>query len=45
MLSMAANYKTAGKPDLAKKKYQEVIDQFPKTSYAEAAKKEMDAIK
>jgi thiol-disulfide isomerase/thioredoxin len=45
MLSMAANYKTAGKPDLAKKKYQEVIDQFPKTSYAETAKKEMDAIK
>lgn len=40
-LSMAENYRRVGKPELAKKKYQEVIDQFPGTSFAEAAKKEL----
>jgi TolA-binding protein len=45
MLSLAANYRTAGRIDLAKKKYQEVIDQFPGTSYADNAKKELAATK
>jgi len=38
-LSMAANYKEAGRTDLARKKYQSVIDEFPGTAYAEQAKK------
>jgi thiol-disulfide isomerase/thioredoxin len=45
MLSLAANYRSAGRIDLAKKKYQEVIDQFPGTSYADTAKKELAATK
>jgi thiol-disulfide isomerase/thioredoxin len=40
-LSMAASYKESGKTDLARQKYQAVIDQFPNTSYAETAKKEL----
>lgn len=45
MMSIAASYRSSGKPELAKKKYQEVIDQFPGTSYAEAAEKEIVAIR
>ncbi len=45
MLSMASSYRSAGKTDLAKKKYQDVIDQFPNTSYAQTAQKEMDSMK
>jgi TolA-binding protein len=45
MLGLAQSYKTSGKPELAKKKYQEVVDQFPDTSYAETAKKELSAMK
>jgi thiol-disulfide isomerase/thioredoxin len=40
-LSMAGSYKAAGKTDLARQKYQSVIDQFPNTPYAESAKKEL----
>src|SRR5688572_18737182 len=48
MLGMAENYKRAGRSDLAKAKYQEVIKTFPDTSFAEKAQqglKEMDAKK
>ena len=45
MLSMARNYATAGKPDVARKKYQEIIDQFPGTTFAADARKEMAALK
>ncbi|HXE52366.1 MAG TPA: hypothetical protein VN541_05090 [Tepidisphaeraceae bacterium] len=38
-LSMARNYHAVGRDDLAKAKYQSVIDEFPGTSYAEEAKK------
>ena len=41
ILSMANSYKESGKTDLAKQKYQSVIDQFPNTPYAETAKKEL----
>ncbi len=40
-MSMAASYVEAGRTDLAKKKYQEVIDQFPGTSYEATAKTEL----
>jgi hypothetical protein len=36
---LAESYKRAGRNDLARKKYQSVIDQFPGTSYATAATK------
>ena len=39
MLSMADNYKAAGNAAQAKTKYQEVIDQFPGSTWAETAKK------
>jgi TolA-binding protein len=40
-LSVANSYKESGQTDLAKQKYKAVIDQFPGTSYAETAKKEL----
>ena len=40
-LSVANSYKESGQTDLAKQKYQSVIDQFPGTPYAETAKKEL----
>jgi hypothetical protein len=40
-LSVANSYKESGRTDLAKEKYQSVIDQFPNTPYAETAKKEL----
>ncbi|CAN5599502.1 hypothetical protein BH10PLA1_BH10PLA1_20730 [soil metagenome] len=40
-LSMAASYVQSGRIDLAKKKYQDVIDQFPGTSFAATAKTEL----
>jgi thiol-disulfide isomerase/thioredoxin len=45
MMSMAASYKAAGRNDLAKQKYEQVIKDFPGTSYAEQAKKEMAGLK
>ena len=38
-LSLAANYKQAGNVEMARKKYQSVIDEFPGTPSAEDAKK------
>jgi thiol-disulfide isomerase/thioredoxin len=43
-MKVAQSYVTAGRPDLARKKYQEIIDQFPGTSYAEQAKKAIAAL-
>jgi thiol-disulfide isomerase/thioredoxin len=45
MLSMAASYAQAGRTDMAIKKYQEVLDQFPGTSYADTAKSEIAKLK
>ena len=39
ILSVADSYKASGNTDLARQKYQSVIDQFPATPYAETAKK------
>lgn len=41
MLSLAQNYKAAGKGDIARRKYQEVINEFPSTSFASIAKREL----
>jgi len=41
MLNMAASYKAAEKYDLARQRFQAVIDQFPNTPFAETAKKEL----
>lgn len=38
MLSMADNYASAGKYDLARQRYQAVIDTFPNTPFADTAK-------
>jgi thiol-disulfide isomerase/thioredoxin len=43
-LSVANSYKDSGNTDLAKQKYQSVIDQFPNTPYAETAKKELKGL-
>ncbi len=45
MISLAQSYVRAGHKDKAKAKYQEVIDQFPDTSFAETASKELAALK
>ena len=44
-LSMADSYKGAGKIEQAKKKYQEVIDQYPGTAQAASAKQSVDQLK
>jgi hypothetical protein len=44
-LSMAENYAKNGRIELAKKKYQEVIDQYPDTSFADTAKKALAGLK
>ena len=44
-LSMAANYKSAGRPDKAREKLQSVIDEFPDTTFAATAKKELAALR
>jgi thiol-disulfide isomerase/thioredoxin len=43
-LSMAESYKKSGHKDKARKKYQEVIEQFPDTSYARKAQKELESL-
>jgi thiol-disulfide isomerase/thioredoxin len=43
-LNLANSYKNAGRADLAKTKYQAVIDQFPGTPAAAEAKKELEAL-
>lgn len=42
--SMARTYRSAGKLDKARARYQSVIDEFPGTSFAETAQKEIDAM-
>ncbi len=37
MIKLAQSYASAGRNDLARRKYQDVVDQFPGTSYAEQA--------
>jgi hypothetical protein len=44
-LNLAENYKSAGKIDQARKKYEEVVHDFPDTSFAETAKRELDTLK
>jgi thiol-disulfide isomerase/thioredoxin len=41
ILSVADSYKASGNTELARQKYQSVIDQFPGTPYAETARKEL----
>jgi tetratricopeptide (TPR) repeat protein len=43
-LNLANSYKNAGRADLAKTKYQAVIDQFPGTPSAEDAKKALEEL-
>jgi tetratricopeptide (TPR) repeat protein len=43
-LSMARSYRTARKTDQARQKYQSVIDDFPNTTYADAARQELTAL-
>jgi TolA-binding protein len=42
MLGLADSYRTAGKLDQAREKYQEVIRQFPDTRFAETAKRRLE---
>ena len=43
-MTLAENYKVAGRPDLARKRYQQIIEQFPGTSVADEAQKAIDAL-
>ena len=43
-LKMGDSYKAAGAVELARKKYQSVVDDFPGTSYAQTAQKSLDAL-
>jgi hypothetical protein len=45
MLGLAIGYVRAGKPELAKKKYEEIIAAFPGTTEAAQAKAGIDEIK
>jgi thiol-disulfide isomerase/thioredoxin len=40
-LALAQSYRSAGRKDLARKKYESIISDFPGTSFAETAAKEM----
>lgn len=42
VLHMGDSYKAAGKAEMARKKYQSVIDDYPGTSYARLAQKALD---
>jgi thiol-disulfide isomerase/thioredoxin len=44
LLLMADNYRQMGNADKAREKYQQVLDQFPNTAWADSAKKGMAAI-
>jgi thiol-disulfide isomerase/thioredoxin len=44
-LNMAENYQKAGRTELAKKRYEEVVKEFPNTTYAEKAKAELAKLK
>jgi TolA-binding protein len=41
LLNLAQTYHTSNRDDLARKKYQEIIDKFPDTSFADQAKAAM----
>ncbi len=43
-MALAESYKNAGRSDLARKKYQDVIDQFPGTPFADEARKAQSAL-
>ncbi len=43
LLGLAQNYRNAGHADMARRKYQEVIDTYPNTSFAEIATRELAA--
>src|SRR5439155_7359508 len=45
MLALADSYRSAGKRDQARKKYQEVIDQFSGSSFAQSARQALDEMK
>jgi thiol-disulfide isomerase/thioredoxin len=45
LLSLAASYAKGGNVEMARKKYQEVIDSFPNTTYSDQAKAELKALK
>jgi outer membrane protein assembly factor BamD (BamD/ComL family) len=45
VLNLADNYRSAGRIDQAIRKYHEVIDQFPGTTFAETAQAELDKLK
>jgi thiol-disulfide isomerase/thioredoxin len=45
LLGLAQSHARNGNTEAAKKKYQEVIDQFPDTEWSEQAKREMTALK
>jgi TolA-binding protein len=44
-LNLAENYRSIGRIDSARKKYEEVITKFPGTSFADTARQELDAMK
>jgi tetratricopeptide (TPR) repeat protein len=45
LLNLAENYRNAGRLDEARKRYQDVINQFPGSSFADTARAELDKIK
>jgi thiol-disulfide isomerase/thioredoxin len=45
MISLAESYQRAGQKDKARAKYQEVIDQFPQSSYADLAREALANLK
>jgi outer membrane protein assembly factor BamD (BamD/ComL family) len=44
-LSMGKSFAASGNPDLARAKFQEILDKFPGTSWAEKAQAELDKLK
>jgi len=45
LMNLAENYRSAGRNEMAVKKYRQVIDQFPGTSFAETARTELEKLK
>ena len=44
LLNMARNYRLAGKNDLAADSYRQIIAKFPDTTFAQTARRELDAL-
>ncbi len=44
MLSLARNYAGAGTAEKAQRKFKEIMNMFPNTSFADTAKKELAAL-